>query len=136
MSVTSSVYLSGSLDEFGFPKANTFNSPNGINITGGNSNSLGELTGLAGIMNSLGVMDDKGQLFGVSKEGWDGMGSAFGIGKGVFDIMSANKNYGLAKKYYEHQMGLQNEQAQMAREEYNRINTARNNLNSSYMGKA
>ena len=136
MSVTSSVYLSGSLDEFGFPKANTFNSPNGINITGGNSNSLGELTGLAGTMNSLGVMDDKGQLFGVSKEGWDGAGAAFGMGKGVFDIMSANKNYGLAKKYYEHQMGLQNEQAQMAREEYNRINTARNNLNSSYMGKA
>lgn len=136
MSVTSSVYLSGNLDEFGFPKANTFNSPNGINITGGNSNSLGKPTGLAGIMSNLGVMDDKGQLFGVSKDGWDGMGSAFGIGKGVFDIMSANKNYGLAKKYYEHQMNLQNEQAQMAREEYQRINKARKELSASYTGKS
>ena len=92
-------------------------------------------TGLAGIMNSVGIMDDKGQLFGISKDGWNGAGAAFGIGKGVFDIMSANKNYGLAKRYYEHQMGLQNEQAKMARDEYNRINTARNNLNSSYMEK-
>lgn len=136
MSVTNSAYLPSNLDEFGFPKVNTFNSPNSINITGGNSNSSDKPTGLAGILNGLGVMDDKGQLFGVSKDGWNGAGAAFGIGKGVFDIMSANKNYGLAKRYYEHQMGLQNEQAKMARDEYNRINTARDKLNSSYMEKS
>ena len=135
MSTTSSAYLPSNSDEFGFTKINTFNSPNGINITGGNSNSSDKPTGLAGILNGVGIMDDKGQLFGISKDGWNGAGAAFGIGKGVFDIMSANKNYGLAKRYYEHQMGLQNEQAKMARDEYNRINTARNNLNSSYMEK-
>ena len=136
MSETSSAYLPSNVDEFGFPKVNTFNSPNRINITGGNSNSSDKPTGLAGILNGLGVMDDKGQLFGVSKDGWDGAGAAFGMGKGVFDIMSANKNYGLAKRYYEHQMGLQNEQARMAREEYNRINKTRDELGASYMGKA
>ena len=91
-------------------------------------------TGLAGIMNSVGIMDDKGQLFGVSKDGWTGIGSVAGIGKGVFDIMGANKQFGLAKQAYEHQRDMDLEQMAMMRKENARIEKARNDINAAYGG--
>ena len=91
-------------------------------------------TGLAGIMSNIGIMDDKGQLFGVSKDGWTGIGSIAGIGKGVFDIMGANKQLGLAKQAYEHQRGMDLEQMAMMRKENARIEKARNAINAAYGG--
>ena len=91
-------------------------------------------TGLAGIMNSVGIMDDKGQLFGISKDGWSGIGSIAGIGKGVFDIMGANKQFGLAKQAYEHQRSMDLEQMAMMRKENARIEKARNDINAAYGG--
>ena len=85
-------------------------------------------------LESIGLIDNQGQLLGLSDKTLAGLGSAFSAGKGLFDMYNANKSYSLAKDYYDQQMRLQNEQAQMARDEAKRIAGVRDSLNAGYKG--
>lgn len=85
-------------------------------------------------LESIGLIDNQGQLLGLSDKTLAGLGSAFSAGKGLFDMYNANKAYSLAKDYYGQQMRLQNEQAQMARDEAKRIAGVRDSLNAGYKG--
>ena len=49
-------------------------------------------------------------------------------------MYNANRAYSLAKDYYGQQMRLQNEQAQMARDEAKRVASVRDSLNAGYRG--
>lgn len=85
-------------------------------------------------LESIGLIDNQGQLLGLSDKTLAGLGSAFSAGKGLFDMYNANKSYSLAKDYYGQQMRLQNEQAQMARDEAKRVAGVRDSLNAGYRG--
>lgn len=77
-----------------------------------------------------------GKFLGMDGGTWQGVGSAFGVGKGLFDIFSGIQQGKLAKDYYKHQTRLQNEQMQMARDENKRIADTRSVLNTGYSGGA
>lgn len=85
-------------------------------------------------LNSVGLIDDQGQLLGLNDKTLAGLGSAFNMGKGLFDMYNNNKMFSLAKDYYGQQMRLQNEQAQMARDEAKRVANVRDSLNVGYRG--
>lgn len=85
-------------------------------------------------LESIGLVDNQGQLLGLSDKTLAGLGSAFSMGQGLFDIYNNNRAYSLAKDYYKQQMRLQNEQAQMARDEAKRIASVRDSLNAGYIG--
>lgn len=120
--------------------------PSLANMQGGPTidNAIGMPAMTAGMEPSLvnkfltnsGIINADGQLFGLNNDTISGLGSAFSMGKGIFDMVGANKNFSLAKDYYKHQMGLQNEQAQMARDENARVAGVRSDLNASYSGVA
>lgn len=85
-------------------------------------------------LESIGLIDNQGQLLGLSDKTLAGLGSAFSMGQGLFDIYNSNRAHSLAKDYYGQQMSLQNEQAQMARDEAKRVAGVRDSLNAGYKG--
>ena len=82
--------------------------------------------------NLFGTKD--GNMLGLNKDQWSGLGTLSGIGQGLYGLYQGGKRADLMKGYYDHQMGLQNEQAQMARDEYARLNQQREDATNRFMG--
>ena len=82
--------------------------------------------------NLFGTKD--GNMLGLNKDQWSGLGTLSGIGQGLYGLYQGGKRADLLKGYYDHQMGLQNEQAQMARDEYARLNQQREDATNRFMG--
>ena len=81
-----------------------------------------------------GMIDGEGQLFGLGDNTLQGLGTLGNMGAGLFNMYNANRMYGLTKDNFRHQKSLQNEQAQAARAERERINRAREGLVAHYTG--
>lgn len=75
-----------------------------------------------------------GDFLGLSKDQWGGVGSAFGIGEGLFDIFNKSQMVKTAKDYYKDQIELQRKQMDMLKEEANRLKDDRARLNQGYTG--
>ena len=125
-------------DQFMGSGMNDFNqwgSSVGLENAVGSNTSNTDVFGLGKLLDSTGITGPDGQLFGLDKSQQKSLGDLAGLGSGLWNMYSANRNYNMMKDYYGHQMGLQNEQMDRVRKEDARISGMREGLAKNYGGK-
>lgn len=104
----------------------------GYDNLGSNNQETGMFGGIGDYLNKLGITSKDGDIFGINKAQQKGLGQLAGLGSGLWNMYSANRNYGMAKDYYNRQNALQDEQMDRVRKEDARMEGLRSGLSKRY----
>lgn len=103
------------------------NYPNRINagdyIKGNSSQSNG--WGLGDLGKKFGLVNDNGDLLGLSEGAWKGAGTLAGIGQSIWSGIQSQNQYKLLKDDYEFNKNMKLKQMAMVDKELDRINKGR-----------
>ena len=119
----------------GAPTTYTADAQTAMGFTPAPEKEQGMFGGVGDWFDKIGITSKDGSIFGVNKAQQKGLGELAGLGSGLWNMYSANRNYGMMKDYYNNQMSLQNEQMQRVRDEDTRVSGMREGLAKNYGGK-